>query len=265
MSEIENTGATDTGSADSGSAASSPAPIPGAQNVKDKAFAEMAKSEDIGDWIKEERDRKAEDSGDASVDNPLRKQERLDRIRRALDRARQEGEPAPSGDESQHHVEPQAETYDRDAEIRRARVDAQFELRANQFMAKQPDFEHTVREVFSVIPPGEALKEAISESPLGPEVAYLFAQHPEAIEEINQLPPQVAARVFGIIEGRLAHERAAQQQTLRQPQRRASRAPTPMKQLSGGASPGKSLAEMSKGEDASAMIDHWRKQKATRR
>jgi hypothetical protein len=260
MSETETTGATDSGSADSGSAVSSSAPLPDAQNVKDKAFAEMAKSEDVGDWLKEDRDRKAEASGDNSVDNIHRKQERLERYRRALDRARQDGEPTSSGDVSQH-LEPQDETGDRDEEIRRARVDAQFELRAQEYMSRQPDFVETVRATFSVIPPSETLKDAISESPLGPELAHLFAQNPEALEEINNLPPHVASRYLGIIEGRIAHERSAQQQKPPQSERRVTRAPAPMKRLSGGAAPAKSVADMSKSEDVSGLIDHWRSKK----
>ena len=41
-----------------------------AASLKDQAFASMAQ-DDISDWIKEERDRKAEDAGDQRLDGRL--------------------------------------------------------------------------------------------------------------------------------------------------------------------------------------------------
>lgn len=254
MSETENTGMTDTGSAEtSGSTASSNLPV---DTIRDRAFAEMAKQDDASDWISEHRERKAEDAGDVKAEHPLRKQERLERIQRALDRARQEGTPIDV--QPEEHTQPSG---DRDAEIKRARLDAQFELRANSYIEKNPDFVDTVRGAFSVFPPSDHLQQAFLESPLGPELVHLFAQNPEAIDEINKLPPQVAARYIGAIEGRIMTERSTQAPA-QTPQRRVSKAPPPQTQLKGGASPTKSVDQMSKGEDASALINHWRKQKA---
>jgi hypothetical protein len=245
MSETETTGMTDAGSAEtSGSAASTPA-----QAIKEKAFAEMAKADDSSDYVAERRDQEAEARGDDSVESPYRKQERLDRYRRALERARQEGEP--NTEPAELATEPQA---DRESEIRLARADAQFELRANEYIKTQPDFVQTVREVFSVIPPNQVFQDAVRESPFGPEIVHMFAQNPDAIEEFNALPQEKALRIVGAIEGRLAHERAAKGHVA-SPGRQQTKAPPPMRNPSGGtAKPASSLHELAQKDDVSDYV-----------
>jgi hypothetical protein len=256
MSETETTGVTDTGSAEtSGSTASTPS-----QAIKERAFAEMAKADDSSDYVAERRDQKAEARGDDSVETPHRKQERLDRYRRALERARQEGEP--SNEPAEVASEPQA---DRDAEIKRVRADAQFELRANEYIKANPDFVQTVQEVFAVIPPNEVFQDAVRESPFGPEIVHMFAQHPDALEEFNALPPAKALRVMGALEGRIAHEKAAQA-SAGQGVRQQSKAPPPLRAISGGMSkPSQGLNDLAKKDDLTEyMALRARQRKAAR-
>jgi len=219
MSETEITGGTDSGSADTGSSSNTP-DIP--SGMRDKAWDAIqrdpgdGKSEDVRDYVAEKTDRDAEERGDPEVNKPFRKQQRLERWQRALSRAQSEGQPTEnaSTENRTSDVAPPSEGLSREDEIRSARAEAQFELRAQQFMEKAPDFEKAVSETFAVFPAGDALLMAVRDSPLGPELAYLFAQNPEAIDEINSLSPEVAARYLGVIEGRLAYERhAAQQQS----------------------------------------------------
>jgi hypothetical protein len=259
MSETETTGATDTGSAEtSGSSVPSNS---NTQAVKERAFAEMAKADDSTDYIAERRDQEAEARGDEKVEQPHRKQERLERFRRALDRARQEGEPAAISEANASDHVPAEASADRDKAIEHARLDAQFELRANEFISRNPDFVSTVQETFALFPAGEHFKEAVLQSPLGPEILYEFARNPEAIEEINRLPPHVAARYIGVIEGRLAHERAAG----RQPQARVTKAPPPMRQVGGGAAPpAASLHSLAKKDNAGDYIRERNRQERAR-
>ena len=240
MSETEITGGTDSGSADTGSSSNTP-DIP--SGMRDKAWDAIqrdpgdGKSEDVRDYVAEKTDRDAEERGDPEVNKPFRKQQRLERWQRALSRAQSEGQPTEnaSTENRTSDVAPPSEGLNREDEIRSARAEAQFELRAQQFMEKTPDFERRVQETFAVFPAGDALLMAVRDSPHGPELAYLFAQHPEAIDEINSLSPEVAARYIGVIEGRLAHERHAAQQQTSQPQRRQTKAPPPLSRPSGGA------------------------------
>jgi hypothetical protein len=252
MSETETTGVTDTGSAEtSGSTASTP------QAIKERAFAEMAKADDSSDYVAERRDQKAEARGDDSVETPHRKQERLDRYRRALERARQEGEPSNEAAE----VASETGAVDREHDIQRVRADAQFELRANEYIKANPDFVQTVQEVFAVIPPNETFQDAVRESPFGPEIVHLFAQNPDALEEFNALPPAKALRVMGALEGRIAHEKAAKGNAA-QAAARPSQAPPPLRAISGGMSkPSQGLHDLAKKDDLTEFVAIRRRQK----
>ena len=248
MSETETTGMTDSGSADT---SGSTAPI---EQLKDRAFHEMAKADDVSDYAAERRDREAEARGSDEAETPHRKQERLERFRRALDRARQEGEPSAAEANASDYAPEQ--TGDRDAEIRQARADAQFELRAHQFMQEAPDFEDMVRGAFSVFPPSQHLKAAILQSPIGPELAYEIAKEPEAISVLNNMPQAEAARLIGVIEGRLVHLRDERKRAeAAQANRRHSNAPPPMRIPSGSMSkPSSSLHDLAKKDDVSEYV-----------
>ena len=80
MSETETTGATNSGSAenagmtDSGSSDHGSSDSNNIREVKERAYAEMQKSEDPSDVLAETRDRQAERDGDPSVHSQERKE-----------------------------------------------------------------------------------------------------------------------------------------------------------------------------------------------
>jgi hypothetical protein len=259
MSETETTGAIDSGSADTSGSSVSISNSP-TKEVKDKALRSMAESDDASDYIAERRDQEAEARGGDGPEQPHRKQERLDRFRRALNRARQEGEPSASQPQITQAEQP-SDVPDTEAAIRHARADAQFELRAREFMKKDSAFEATCKETFSLFPPAPHLYEAILHSAAGPQILYEFAKTPEAIEIVNNMSPADASRLIATVEGHIMAMEDMKAQSARIPQRRQTSAPPPMRTPSGGASkPATSLHDLARRDDVSDFIAERRRQ-----
>jgi DNA repair exonuclease SbcCD ATPase subunit len=115
--------------------------------------------------------------------------------------------------------------------------------RADAIKDRVPDFDRVLKDfaddggVFS-----EHVKEAVIK--VGPELAYYLAKNPDIAEELNELDPIEAAIRIGELRPKLS---------LAQP-RKQTQAPAPLKGLSGGAAPSKSLADLAKQDDLSAYI-----------
>jgi hypothetical protein len=264
LSEFEGAGA-------DSSSASDVAPQSGGsgavEHVKDQALREMAKSEDATDFINESRDRKLEAEGDPVLETRERKRDRVDRYQRAHDRARAEGEGAPNNFDAGLTQFAEQETVQRRENeiVQQARVAARYEVRAKQFARNVPDYFDTIQTTFSIWEPTEHVASAIAQSEFAPHIAYeISTVAPEAIDELNKLPPKELARVIGVLEGRIqAEQRHANQAA--PPQRRGTRAPPPIKLPSGGAAPPiSSDAELARSDDATALIDKWRRQERAR-
>lgn len=111
--------------------------------------------------------------------------------------------------------------------------------------ARLPDYDKVMASAAGV-KVSQPVIDAIVDSELAPEIEYHLALNPAKLNALNQMSPKEAARAVGRLEEVL---RAAP------PPRNVTQAPPPPSRLNGGsAGPVKSLAELAKGEDASAYI-----------
>lgn len=94
--------------------------------------------------------------------------------------------------------------------------------------------------------------EEIRDSEKGPQLAYYLAKNPGLAAELNAMSARDAAREIGRLEAKVS---------LPQPKRQ-TQAPAPLTALNGGASPSRSIADLAKSEDVSALISQWRKKGA---
>lgn len=126
----------------------------------------------------------------------------------------------------------------------RTEVLSDFEERAEAFKAKATDFDQVIGKF---IEGGGQLnpvvRELVTESDVGPELAYHLAKHPAVANKVNSLPPLQAAKEIARLEDSLSR-----------PSNRATKAPPPLKTPTGGASAPVDLATLAKSEDASDYI-----------
>ena len=126
----------------------------------------------------------------------------------------------------------------------RSEVLSDFEERAETFKAKAKDFDEVIEKFttsggkFS-----DVVRELVTESDVGPELAYHLAKHPAVANKVNSLPPLQAAKEIARLEDSLSR-----------PSNRATKAPPPLKTPTGGASAPVDLAALAKSEDASDYI-----------
>lgn len=117
-------------------------------------------------------------------------------------------------------------TQARVAELR-SEVMADFEERAESFKAKATDFDDVIAKFmdgggkFS-----DPVRELVTESDVGPQLAYHLAKHPSVANKINALPPLQAAKEIARLED-----------TLSKTSTKATKAPAPLTPVKGGAGP----------------------------
>lgn len=122
----------------------------------------------------------------------------------------------------------------------RARVYAEKQEDAR---AELPDYDTVVGAARMSV--SDAVAEALMESEHTARLEYHLAKNPKTLAELNRMTPKQAALAVGRLEAQLSA----------QPVRRTTQAPPPASPLKGGAAgPVKTLAELAKGEDASAYI-----------
>jgi hypothetical protein len=128
-------------------------------------------------------------------------------------------------------------------------------MRVAEFSRANPDYQDTIKSVFSVLPLAEHVAEAILQSEIGPEIAYKLAQNFDQIDAINAMSPDQIRLDIARAEGM----RAAQNGQQQQPARRATRAPRPLTSVRGGsASPSFDAATASTDEYAARRKAGWR-------
>lgn len=128
-------------------------------------------------------------------------------------------------------------------------VMSEFEERTEAFKAKAPDFDEVIeRFTESGGKFSDAVRDLVLDSDVGPELAYFLARNPKVAKDLNHLPPLQAAKQIGQIEASLSR-----------PQRKATSAPPPQRQLTGGATPPVDERALAKSDDATDLINHWRK------
>lgn len=127
----------------------------------------------------------------------------------------------------------------------RSEVMADFEERSEAFKAKATDFDDVIEKFVSNGGKfNDVVRELVTESDVGPQLAYHLAKHPVVAGKLNALPPLQAAKEIARLEDSLSR-----------PSSKATKAPAPLKTPSGGASAPVDLASLAKSEDAS---DYWK-------
>jgi hypothetical protein len=261
----------------------SEAPASPAEAIKAQAVDAMSHSEDATALINEMRDQRAEREGDPAVGTPERTKLRNQRYKAALDNLRNENariRAEASGDvqiNAQQSAEltggsPEAASdgqqdgdFDLERHERLTKAAAQFQVRAKMYADANPDFAAAFDTTFQIYQPAQHITEAIIESEVTPEIFHRMTQVPEAILQLNELPKEQAIRFIDKMEGAILATRNAQASGLRQPNpRRVTKAAAPIKPVTGGANAPKSLEKMAESENATDIINHWRKEKRAR-
>lgn len=249
-------------------AANEPSPSEGPRSASEadrelmqRGLAEMAKKEDATDFIDEFRDQKAWKEGDPKADNPYRKRAREDRLAPIVEQMRQEAYEALL-------VEPDVV----EARIEDARRRAMFEVRRDQYERDNPGFIEnvkTVAEMYGDI--SNLAASVIHESEHGPAIIDQLYRNPDAIAQLNQMPPReldkFVAKMEGIIEAMGDDFRRPHTPVPTAPEPKlVSTAPKPVTTVSGkSSSPAKrSLHELAGSEDATAFIEESRRRERAR-
>jgi hypothetical protein len=261
MSDETNTG-TDNTASDPGAA------------VKSVAFDQMSKSEDITAYAAERADQEAEATGEQPTTAP---DERVSRYKEALDlarqetrQARQEAGLAPNGQDFDAQVEQayaqQEAEQARDAELAQAEkygadVTA-YKMRAAQTAAEHPEYWDAVKSTFSVIPPTQEIAQQILECEHGPEIVWRMCQHPDAIQQLNEMNPREAELVIAKLDGAIMAEREVAKRFAANPQpRRVTAAPPIIKSPSGrGANPPSDIMRLAQRDNVGDYIKARRQQ-----
>lgn len=238
--------------------------------VTNAGLHQMAQADDAADYVQEKRDQKAEESGtDISAD---RKAARADRYRRAVESAQQHVSEkreasAPESATLVHALNEgsgnEQETKEQfEARIReQTKLHTKFSMRAEEYLRKNPNAKADVA-VLDYIEPAGHVSHALLNSEYGPAIAHKLALNPDALVELNSMPPMEAVRALGQIEGNLrAEEFYSSQQTQRGGPRRAPNAPAPMSTIRGGASPTADLHALAASDNVDGYVRVRRAQK----
>jgi hypothetical protein len=129
-----------------------------------------------------------------------------------------------------------------------------------------PEVRRMIGETISLYQPEQAIIDHLTESQFGPQIVERLYQNPEAISELNKMPPAETRRLLSRLEGVIMAEQnfAAQTGQAVQP-RRVTKAPPVMRTPSGGTNPPSDLHQLaSRGENAADYI-RYRKQQEKRR
>lgn len=201
----------------------------------------LAERGEPADYIAERRAQDMEDNGGEL--SPSAHESRADRMRKAATLLKEKlGE---TGIPPVHREQEQdQESHGNERE--KMRREAEFSVTARQFFDKNPDAKEHIAAVLPIYPISDHVTELLLDSQRGAEVVYELAKLPEAIDELNALPPAAAARVIGLIEGRIIAEGYFNAENApRMSKRGTTQAPEPLKHPKGGASAPKDPKSMS--------------------
>jgi hypothetical protein len=238
---------------------------PGAA-VKSIALDQMSKSEDISAYASERADQEAEATGEQPATPP---DERVSRYKEVLDLARHETNQARQeaglNGEGQDFDQQVADAYAqqeaaqaRDVEVAEAEkygadVTA-YKMRAAQTEAEHPEYWDAVKSTFSVIPPTQEIAQQLLECEHGPEIIWRMCQHPDAIYQLNEMPPREAERLIAKLDGAIMTEREVAKRFAAHQPRKISSAPPPMRTPRGASNPPSDIMRLAQKENAGDYI-----------
>jgi hypothetical protein len=205
------------------------------KTIQDEIYDKIGNdnSGDATDYIEETKDRQAEERGEKL--SPERERDRLGRYQKAMAAASQDLDTIVT------EAINQGEQLDSDLARRDRAVvrDTKHFMRVEAFEREHPDYQNTVTSVFGALPVHDHVAEALLESNISAKLAYdiahAVAQHPDPVSAVNRLngmSPEELKISIARIEG--AHEAIQASQRNAPPARRATRAPAPLRSVSGG-------------------------------
>ena len=137
-------------------------------------------------------------------------------------------------------------------QLDRAEAVAELQERVDAVSKSIPDFESSLGELHKRVGNlSDAVIEEITESDKGELILYHLSKNLDLAASINKMSARDVAREIGRLEAKVS---------LPNPKKQTS-APPPQRQLTGGAAPSRSEAELAKSEDASDLIKMWRDKK----
>ena len=141
---------------------------------------------------------------------------------------------------------------EREAEQRR-RAGESWATKEAEFIKSKPDYVEKVRDNRS-LPITEHMAQVISESDVGPQVAYYLGENTDKARAIANLPPLSQAREIGRIEAAILAEKA-------KPKPAVSQAPPPISKVDGN----EAQVEKSPNDMSDAEFAKWRKRQIAAR
>lgn len=224
--------------------------------VKEAALHALAKEDNVETFVAEKRAQETEKRGEPLSDE--QRAQRAARYRKAVELNKQalaEGgddrpQPVPAALEDAQHGE--TRPINLNDHENRIRKEERFKVRAQDFAARNPYAAQDIDSMFEIFEPASHVVDTILNSDVGPEIAHELAKVPDAILELNDLPREEVARILGVVEGRVRAKRFYEEGQAPTPQRRQTQAPPPLTQLSGGATPSRSLNELAKSDNIEA-------------
>ena len=128
-------------------------------------------------------------------------------------------------------VERDKQEAERRANEERAKLNQAWTERVNKAKAEMPDFEEMVASSTVVV--GDAVRDAILESDVGPQILYHLASDDDIAQKIAAMPPIKALREIGKLEARFEAKDAPKEEPKQEVVAR-SKAPAPIKPLTAG-------------------------------
>jgi hypothetical protein len=122
-------------------------------------------------------------------------------------------------------------TAQREQVSTRQQAVSRFVVQQQTAASEYPDWDEVMEDALQ-LPASPAVEEAILYSDIGPDLQYHLAKNPQEAMRLNSLPPILAARQIGIIEARIAAEKAARKAAPPAPPA-VSKAPDPITPVGG--------------------------------
>jgi hypothetical protein len=229
------------------------------------ALSQLAKSEDISGYAAEREDQSA--VIDRGEDIPQQRQNQwFRRASKALQDATLQAQGidvnAPQGEEQQEAPSGFVPADEVEHMLDQERKTAQARMRVDQYFGANTQRKDEIVNWHSAMDPGSVCAQWVIDSgtPVAGQLMERLADHPEALQQIAEMPPSQRDRTLGHLEGRILAEtqmaqQMAQQQRSWDQDRRTTKAPPIIRPPRGGANPPTDIYSLAgRAEDISSYV-----------
>ena len=233
------------------------------KEAKELLVGALAKADDAGDYVAE-RDLQEKEFRRGERTDEADRQGRVERARHARELLLAEQRELRGEQPAIEQSYVPAENAEGDPS-EEARADGAFRVRLEQARERLPDFNDQVS-MFDYLPLRDDVEKAIIRSPVGPELAYMLAGAPDAIDALNACSPAEATRWLTKLETKIELDRMREREQQPEPQsRRQTQAPPPLRTPAGGAAPSRDLHALARSDDMAAYVRERNREEAARR